>query len=356
MALVLVTADLFANHITPPGHPERPERAEAMQVVASEWSGRGGQILAPRPATDEELARVHRADYIESIKATRGKATMLDPDTFTSPDTEDIARTAAGAVVVAVEWALGGAEQAASSRPHRGDLPPRAADAKRAFVLVRPPGHHAESDRAMGFCFYNSIAVGAAAARARGLRRVAIVDYDVHHGNGTQAMFYGDPSVLFVSSHQYPFYPGTGAAREIGEGEGSGYTVNFPMEVGATDADFDTVYREAVIPVLEQYRPELLLISAGFDAHERDPLAGMRMTTNGYAQLTARLLAAADKLCDGRVVLVTEGGYDTSALAECCQRVIGIAAADTLPTASDMSGDSSRGLDTLREFRTAHRR
>jgi acetoin utilization deacetylase AcuC-like enzyme len=208
----------------------------------------------------------------------------------------------------------------------------------------------------MGFCFYNSIAVGAAAARAAGLERVAIVDYDVHHGNGTQAMFYNDPSVLFISSHQYPFYPGTGAARETGEGEGTGYTVNFPLEVGATDADFDAVYREAVIPVLEQFRPELLLVSAGFDAHERDPLAGMRMTTDGYAQLTTRLLAAADKLCDGRIVFVTEGGYDTSALAECCQKVTDLASAETLPRLSDTEGDTRRGQETLRDFRAAHRR
>lgn len=208
----------------------------------------------------------------------------------------------------------------------------------------------------MGFCFYNSIAVGAAVARARGLERVAIVDYDVHHGNGTQAMFYNDPSVLFISSHQYPFYPGTGAAGEIGEGEGTGYTVNFPLEVGATDADFDMVYREAVIPVLEQYRPQLVMVSAGFDAHERDPLAGMRMTSEGYAQLTTRLIAAADRLCDGRIVFVTEGGYDTTALAECCQKVIDIACAQTLPPISENYSDTRRGQETLRDFRAAHRR
>jgi acetoin utilization deacetylase AcuC-like enzyme len=185
---------------------------------------------------------------------------------------------------------------------------------------------------------------------------VAIVDYDVHHGNGTQTMFYADPSVLFVSSHQYPYYPGTGPASDIGRGEGRGYTVNFPMEVGATDADYDLVYREAVIPLLEQYRPEVVLISAGFDAHERDPLGGMRMTSAGYGQLTARLIAAADKLCAGRIVFVTEGGYDTSALAECCQGVIDLAAADSLPAIRDLSGETTRGEQTLDAFRQAHRR
>ena len=352
MSLVLVTADRFADHITPPGHPERAERAEAMQVVAARWERGGGHLLTPRLATDDELARVHHAAYLESVVATRGRTAMLDPDTFASPDTEEVARLAAGAVVTAVEHVL----QASGLGPQATGARPQGSDATRAFVLVRPPGHHAEADRAMGFCFYNSIAVGAAAARARGLTRVAAVDYDVHHGNGTQWMFYDDPSVLFVSSHQYPFYPGTGAANETGRGEGTGYTVNLPMEVGATDADFDLVYREVVIPVLQQFRPELILVSAGFDAHERDPLAGMRMTTEGYGQLTARLLAAADELCEGRIVFVTEGGYDTSALAECCQRVIDLASAEPAPQPAERTGDNRRGHETIRDFRRAHSR
>src|SRR5918993_369324 len=202
MPLVLVTSDRFADHITPPGHPERVERAEAMQVVALRWERGGGRVVAPRPASDAELARVHDEAYIETVKETRGRAATLDPDTFTSPDSEDVARHAAGAVLTAVEHVL--------------DAPP----ASRAFVMVRPPGHHAEADRAMGFCLYNSIAVGAAAAQAGGLTRVAIVDYDVHHGNGTQWIFYEDPAVLFVSSRQWPFYPGTGAASDTGRGSG----------------------------------------------------------------------------------------------------------------------------------------
>jgi acetoin utilization deacetylase AcuC-like enzyme len=349
MPLVLVTSDRFADHITPPGHPERRERAETMQVVAARWASSGGIVEEPRAATDEELLRVHAEEYVAAVVATRGRAVMMDPDTFTSPETEEIARLAAGAVVTAVDHVLG------------GDT------GRRAFVMVRPPGHHAEADRAMGFCLYNSIAVGAAAARARGLSRVAIVDYDVHHGNGSQWMFYEDPAVLFVSSHQFPFYPGTGAATEIGRGAGAGSTVNLPMEVGATDADFDVVYRQAVIPVLQQFRPELLLVSAGFDAHQDDPLGGMRMTTDGYGVLTTRLLVAADELCDGRIVFVTEGGYDTAALAECCQRVIDLASADALPTLnagrvdtegpsfSSGSTDTRRGEETLAAFRSAHR-
>ncbi len=329
MSLVLVTSDRFQDHVTPPGHPERIERAEAMQVVAERWADGFGTILAPREASDVDLQRVHDAAYIAEIGKSRGFAAMLDPDTFTSPDSDEVARLAAGAVLVAIDHVSSG-------------------DAgRRAFVMARPPGHHAEAQRAMGFCLYNSVAVGAAYARAQGMARVAVVDYDVHHGNGTQWVFYEDPSVLFVSSHQFPFYPGTGAVDECGRGAGMGRTVNLPLEVGATDADFDLIYRDGVVPVLHEFRPELILVSAGFDAHERDPLAGMRMTTDGYGTLTARLLHAADELCSGRIVFLTEGGYDTTALAACCQRVIDLGAAPAVALPPAIDGDTRRGAATL---------
>ena len=309
MSLVVVTSDRFADHITPPGHPDRVERAEAMQVVTSQWIGQGGQVLAPRLATDDDLRRVHADELVESITMAQGRAAMIDEDTYMSPDSVDVARLAAGAVLTAVDHVMDGG--------------PRS----RALAMVRPPGHHAEADRAMGFCLFNSVAVGAAWALARGLERVAIVDYDVHHGNGTQWIFYEDPSVLYVSSHQYPFYPGSGAAEETGRGAGAGYTVNVPLPAGSTDVDFRRVYRDVVVPALQNFNPRLILVSAGFDAHERDPLGGMRMTTDGYGALTTMLLQAADELCDGRIVFVTEGGYDTRAMAECCQRVIDLASA-----------------------------
>ena len=210
------------------------------------------------------------------MAATAGNAVMLDADTFTSPESYDVARLAAGATVQAAEWALDHGEP--------------------AFALVRPPGHHAEADRAMGFCFFNNVAVAAAAMIARGLERVAIVDIDVHHGNGTQAMFYDDPRVLYVSTHQFPFYPGTGAADEIGAADGRGFTVNVPMEAGSTDADYALVHRDVVVPVLDEFRPQLVLVSAGFDAHERDPLAAMRMTARGLRRVigvVARRVVAA---------------------------------------------------------------
>lgn len=306
MPLTLVTCDRFVDHVTPPGHPERPERAEVMQVVARRFAEGGGVVVEPRPASDEDLARVHTPAYIASIAARRGLATKLDDDTFTSPESDEVARLAAGAVLTAVDQVLDGAP------------------GSRALAMVRPPGHHAEADKAMGFCLFNNIAVGAAYARARGCARVAIVDYDVHHGNGTQWMFYADPTVLFVSSHQYPFYPGTGSATETGRGAGEGCTLNLPLAIGMGDGDVEARYAAQVLPRLREFRPDLLMISAGFDAHELDPLGQLRMSTAGFARLTKALVAVADEICGGRVVLVTEGGYDTHALSACLQAVIDV--------------------------------
>jgi acetoin utilization deacetylase AcuC-like enzyme len=337
MSLVVVTSDRFADHITPPGHPERVERAEAMEVAVAAWRKRGGEAVEPRPAIDADLLRVHDSEYVRSIRALRGRAAMLDADTFTSPDSGEVARLAAGAVLTAIDIVL------------------EAHSAARGLAVVRPPGHHAERDRAMGFCLFNNIAIGAAWARQRGLERVAVVDYDVHHGNGTQHTFYQDPSVLFVSSHQFPFYPGTGAADEVGRGAGAGFTVNLPLEAGATDDDFDRVYREIAIPVLRQFKPNLILVSAGFDAHERDPLAGMRMTTDGFGRLTSQLLAAADELCHGRIVLVTEGGYDTRALRECIEKVIALASGIETVAAPAPARAAPRGEAAVHAARRAHR-
>ena len=174
----------------------------------------------------------------------------------------------------------------------------------------------------MGFCLYNNIAVGAAYARSRGCARVAIVDYDVHHGNGTQWIFYEDPTVLFVSSHQYPFYPGTGAASEKGRGSGLGFTLNLPLDVGTKDDEIERKYAEQVVPAVRAFKPALLMISAGFDAHEKDPLGQLRMTTDGFGRLTKMLVGLADEVCEGRVVLVSEGGYDLEALEESLEAVI----------------------------------
>jgi len=293
--MLLIWSKRFHEHTTPPGHPERPERAEVFEEIAEDWRDRDVPTVEPRPATRQELLRVHAAAHVAAIEQAAGRAVMLDPDTFTSPESFEIALLAAGAAVQAAEHAL----------DTRGS----------ALALVRPPGHHAERDKPMGFCLFNNIAVAAAAAIARGLARVAVVDIDVHHGNGTQWMFYDDPRVLYISTHQFPFYPGTGAADETGTGRGQGFTLNIPLAAGATDADYAAAYA-IVSERLHEYQPELLLVSAGFDAHRDDPLASMRVTTAGYAAVVRSLKeAAARSGCP--IAFVTEGGYDLDALRAC---------------------------------------
>jgi acetoin utilization deacetylase AcuC-like enzyme len=291
--VLIISSPEFENHIPPPGHPERPERAHAFDAVLSRWVQNGGRVIAPRPATRLELERAHTAAHVESIERTAGNAVMLDPDTFTSAESASVAKLAAGAAIQAVELA------AAGQGP--------------TCALVRPPGHHAERQRPMGFCLYNNVAVAAAAARAAGIERVAVVDIDVHHGNGTQQIFYDDPTILYISTHQFPFYPGTGAADESGTGRGAGFTVNIPLEAGANDGDYGLVHSTIVLPILDHFRPQLTIVSAGYDAHERDPLASMRMTAAGYGYIVKGLHATASR--HGAIACVTEGGYELSALA-----------------------------------------
>jgi acetoin utilization deacetylase AcuC-like enzyme len=336
--MLVISSPDFAHHLTPPGHPESPERGEVLEAVAAAAAARGVRVEAPRRATREELRRVHTEAYLRRIEETAGSAVALDADTFTSPDTVDVATLAAGAVVQAVDEVLAGRT-------------------RRAAALVRPPGHHAESGRAMGFCFYSNVAIGAAHALARGAARVAVVDYDVHHGNGTQEIFHADPRVLFVSVHQSPFYPGTGGVDEIGAGEGAGTTVNVPLDAGATDGDYLAVFERAVVPIVSEYAPELLLVSAGFDAHEADPLAQMRVTAEGFRRMTGLLRDTADRVCGGRLVLATEGGYALSALAASLDGALQVlegADAATKPAGAlrAPTGRADRALAALRAAQT----
>jgi acetoin utilization deacetylase AcuC-like enzyme len=288
---------LFREHDAGRGHPERPERLDAVRNGIREAGLEGRlDLIPPRSATPAELLRVHTEGHVGLVASTKGRRYRFDPDTEAGPRSQAAAFLAAGAVVDAVDRALEG-------------------EIDRAFCAVRPPGHHAGADRAMGFCLFNNVAVAAAHALHRGLDRVMIVDFDVHHGNGTQEIFYDDPRVLYVSSHAYPFYPGTGALDEVGEGPGRGFTVNLPLPDGMGDADFARVYRTIVEPVGKAFDPELLLVSAGFDAARGDPLAGMDLTAEGYAELTDVCLGIAAGAAQGRALFVLEGGYGLDALA-----------------------------------------
>jgi len=246
---------------------------------------------------------VHTDEHVARVAATHGRRVQFDPDTAAGPRSYEAALLAAGCVVEAVDRVLEG-------------------EADRAFCAVRPPGHHAEAGRAMGFCLFNNVAVGAAHALHRGLTRVLIVDFDVHHGNGTQDIFYEDPRVLYISSHAYPFYPGTGALDEMGEGKGVGYTVNLPLPSGTGDRQYARLYRDLVAPIGKAFGPELVLVSVGFDPHTLDPLAGMTVTDRGFAELTDVCTEIADACCQGRAVFVLEGGYDLQAIAASSAAVV----------------------------------
>ena len=300
LRFALVDDPLFLEHKARGYHPERPERLLAAREAVEVVAGHGAHFerLDPRDATSEEVARVHDDAYIEQLSRAIGRDAALDDDTYLSPKSVPAAFRAAGGAIAMVDALL------APDGPTRG------------LALVRPPGHHARPSSGMGFCLLNNIAIAAHAALAKGVKRVAIVDWDVHHGNGTQETFYADPRVLFTSIHQYPFYPGTGAASETGAGDGSGFTVNVPLSQNAGDSTYADVFHRIVLPVLDAYAPELVLVSAGFDAHVRDPLAAMLLTPRAYRQMAEGVAAVAAKSSGGRVGIVLEGGYDLGGVTE----------------------------------------
>jgi acetoin utilization deacetylase AcuC-like enzyme len=287
-------------------HPESPRRLEVIySMIDKVGPNLNLEEIPVRRASVEEISANHSSRYVEGIAATAGRShTFLDPDTSTCADSWDAASMAVGGLLNLVDAAVEGT-------------------VRNGFGLVRPPGHHAEWDRAMGFCLFNNVALAARhAIDHHGMSRVAIVDWDLHHGNGTQRSFYEDPRVLFISTHQYPYYPGTGAVEETGRGKGEGYTVNVPFTPGAGDREYLAAFLGVAAPVIKSYKPELILLSAGFDAHHRDPLGGMGVSVDGYEQMLQILMRLAEESCSGPVILTLEGGYDLEALRQSVERVL----------------------------------
>jgi acetoin utilization deacetylase AcuC-like enzyme len=297
MSTLLLTDSQFLQHDPGPGHPESPARLAAILADLEREPLAGVTIEAPRAATDAEIDAVHAPAYREALARLSGRHAVLDPDTSVSPASWEVARRAAGASVTAVEAVMSGR-------------------AENAFAAIRPPGHHAGRDYAMGFCLLNNAAIAAEAARRAGAARVAIVDWDVHHGNGTQDLFAAREDVLYMSVHQFPFWPGTGAGHEVGTGPGRGTTINCPLPGGQGDADYGAVFHDLFLPATRAFAPDLIIVSAGFDAHARDPLAEMKVTERGYEAMTTGLMQLAQETCGGKLVLLLEGGYDLVALAE----------------------------------------
>lgn len=332
MATGFVYDPIFLEHDTG-SHPENGDRMVATMALLSESGVLDAMTrIAARDASATELGLAHDARYVEAVRRVAAEGGgWADPDTLITPRSFDVAARVVGGTLAAVDGVLAG-------------------DVASAFCLVRPPGHHATPVQAMGFCLLNHVATAARYARAEhGLERVAIVDYDVHHGNGTQDVFYADPSVLYISTHEYPFYPGTGAADETGAAAGVGANINIPLPPGCGDEQYAAVFEQVVVPALRRFRPQLILVSAGYDAHYADDLAGERLSVDGYGRLVSMLLAAAGELCDGRIVFALEGGYDLVALPWSVRRTLELLAglaptADPLGPIADAEPASFRGV------------
>lgn len=296
--VALIYGEVFLKHETG-AHSENKRRVTAVyDYLRAKPIFRSLIQLAPRPARAEDILLVHAKAYYDALcHLPADEYCYLDPDTIFGPGSLEAALNAAGAVTLAVDR-----------------IKSKAIDS--AFCLVRPPGHHARPGRAMGFCIFNNIAVGAAyATRICGFERAAVVDFDVHHGNGTQEAFYDDPKVLFASLHQWPFYPGTGTRNEAGTGKGKGTTVNVPLPARSGEAEYMEALRKWVLPAVTAHRPSIIFVSAGFDAHEADPIGGMNLETESYSRLTRAIAQVASEVCEGRVVSALEGGYNLDALA-----------------------------------------
>lgn len=301
----IVVDTRYQEHYTGRNHPERAARIGMLLTLAEEYRRPGITRLEPRPATPAEIALIHDPAYHDRVAATAEKGYFaFDADTPVSAQSYATALLATGGLLTIIEAIM-------------------TREVDNGFALVRPPGHHAERNRAMGFCLFNSVAIGAQYLREKfDLTRILVMDWDLHHGNGTQHSFYADPGVLYVSTHQYPYYPGTGAAEEAGQGQGEGYTVNLPLPAGWGDAEYQALFQEVVDPICRQFDPQFVLISAGFDAHVRDPLGGMEVTEEGFGAMARTLLRIARDHAQGRCAAILEGGYDLTGLQQSARRVL----------------------------------
>ena len=338
MAKTAVVVDKeYLKHQPGDTHPERPERVKVLLDLAAELDRGKFYLLAPTPAKRADIEAIHGKDYVRLIEATAAHDVYaLDGDTITCRDSFNVSVLAVGGLLHLIDAIA-------------------AKEIQNGFALVRPPGHHALRNRAMGFCLFNTIAIAAEyVKRAHGAKKVMIMDWDVHHGNGTQDAFYDDPSVLFISTHQYPFYPGSGAVNEVGVGAGEGFTLNIPLPAGCADAEYLQVFQEIIVPAAERFQPDWILVSAGFDPHRRDPLAGMGVTEAGFAAMARQLLALADKFTGARIAFLLEGGYDLAGLKNSVAAVLNVMQQTTERTDGILNITNSRIAPLIRRIQQVH--